>query len=109
MALAGRGEAAAIAEGARRRWVPQYRVSGGARTLADFEEASELLQRTPGLDWTRRRFLTRLAAGRRVSLLHDRLKLHGADGGPDEVVELDDLAWERELRRWFGYDTRTSP
>jgi len=81
---------------------PQYRFDRAEWRLADFDEASQLLQNAPGLSWTRARFSTRLLDGGpdRVTLFEDRIKFR-RDGRWSEVP-VAPQEWESLLEHWFG-------
>lgn len=81
-------------------WADQYRFRPVDVELSVFEPASQRLQHTEGLYWTQTRFATRLFAGGRVTLLHDRLKLTRDHGVSEEPVDED--RWHTELESWFG-------
>ena len=81
-------------------WVTQFRYRPVDIELDIFEPASTRLQQTEGLHWTETRFATRLFAGGRITLMHDRLKFARADGVTEEPV--DENRWHVELDQWFG-------
>lgn len=81
-------------------WNRQYRFRAADVDLDVFEPASARLQHTEGLHWTETRFATRLFAGGRVTLLHDRLKFDRHTAGVTEEP-VDEDRWHVELERWF--------
>lgn len=88
---------------------PQYRFKRVALELADFDAASDYLQDTPGLQWTEKRFATRLEDGgpSRLTLLSDRLKRHGK--GEDVVELVDPTDWDDVLYEHFTMRVERSP
>ena len=80
---------------------PQYRFGPDVHEPEDFEEASLYLRTTPGLQWTKSRFATRLLDGGpdRVTLLEDVLKIR-RDGVWTELEVTED-EWEGLLGEWF--------
>jgi len=81
-------------------WSSHYRFRPVDIELDIFEPASARLQHTQGLHWTETRFATRLFAGGRVTLMHDRLKFTRATGVDEQPVDED--RWHVELERWFA-------
>ena len=80
----------------------QFRFKRVNHALADFDAASEYLQTTEGLHWTKWPFATRLLEGGpdRVTLLADKLKVT-RDGTTEETrVEAD--VWSAVLQEWFS-------
>ena len=83
---------------------PLYQFTLKPQHLADFEEASVLLQ-TPGRsNFTANPFVTRTLKGGpdRVTLLSDRLKFRRGGEWSEEPVALDE--WDATARRWFGFE-----
>jgi N-hydroxyarylamine O-acetyltransferase len=81
---------------------PQYRFGTQEWALKDFDDASQRLQNTSGLSWTRAYFATRLLDGGpdRVTLLNDRIKFRRDGEWTEKPVAGD--AWAEELSRWFS-------
>ena len=80
---------------------PQYRFRRVALTMADFDEASTRLQEDKTLHWSTKPFATKLVDGgpERITLLKDRLKLHGGSQTTETPVAQD--RWEDELQAHF--------
>lgn len=79
-----------------------YRFTLEDRHLAEFEGASSYLRTTPGLQWTKGRFATRLLDGGpdRVTLLEDVLKIRRNGAWVKQPVTPEE--WEARLAEWFG-------
>ena len=80
----------------------QYRFDPTPRSPSDFDEASQLLQTQPGLQWTDRRFATRLVDNGpdRVTLLEDRIKHRQGVTWSESSIKPDEF--EGLLEEWFG-------
>ena len=81
----------------------QYRFGRVARTLADFEAASRLLQTDKSLTWHQQALATRLLddGPDRVILVGDRLKVWRGSELSETVI--DDDAWADTMETWFGF------
>ena len=81
---------------------PQYRFKRVGHDLADFDEASDRLQRAEDLQWRNKPFATRLLDGGpdRVTLLADRLKVTRDGHTEEERVPAE--AWDDTLAHWFA-------
>ena len=81
---------------------PQYRFGTRPYSAEDFDEPSRRLQITPGLQWTRSAFATRLLDGGpdRVTLLKDRIKFRRNGEWTEHPVSAG-KEWAETLRKWF--------
>jgi len=84
------------------RMNPQYRFDRTPRDMRDYTEHSDRLQDDRELNWSKKRFATRLLAGGpdRVTLLQDTLKFRRNGVWTQEPVSEAD--WDTELERWFS-------
>ncbi len=80
-------------------WRTDYLIDEHPRTLAHFTPANDYLATTPGLLWTDKRFVTRLSAEGRLTLLEDRVT-QPVDGQPT-TTSVDPGDWDAVHRRLF--------